>query len=323
MSLRLQGDANNSLANLASRTSSSSDNSVPEGIYIMKPEPLCGIYAKTERSVTQIENLKQEIRAFFQRSPYRVRSDLNEDGTRQIWRFELSEKISNTIPVMVGEILHNLRSPLDQILCAIAVHIAKIDENGVAFPRGRDKAEFETALERQKKLGMPVDALDLIAAAKPYKKNGDNLLWALLELNRRDKHRLGLIPINMPGAVVASYVCFWRGLPLVIGPKTGKHLVMEKPFTAEDLIETGKPLALYDARPGHILFGDAGTPGDTSLEFMTTTPGARFDSDFQPALDIAFSEIGIDGQPVAAVLDDMRHLVERILLTFERRFFPQ
>jgi hypothetical protein len=68
-------------------------------------------------------------------------------------------------------------------------------------------------------------------------------------------------------------------------------------------LKTGKPLALYDVRPGRIIFGDANTAGDESLEFMTTTPGAKFEADFQPSLNIAFSEAGIDGKPVIAVLD--------------------
>ncbi len=287
----------------------------------MKPEPLCGIYAKTERTVAQIDDLNSRLRAFAQSRPYAVQAYLNDNRTQQIWRFKLTEKIPNAIPVIIGEILHNLRSPLDQILCAVAVHVANIGEDGIAFPRGRDEAEFKTALRRQEKLGLPADALDLIAAAKPYKEGGNNLLWALLELNRRDKHRLGLVPVNMPAATKVSYICFWRGLPLVIGSRTGKRLTMDKPFTPEDLVETGKPLALYDARPGHIVFGDASDTGDASLEFLTTTPEAKFDSDIQPSLDVAFSDIGMDGQPVTAVLNDMRHLVERILLTFEKRFF--
>jgi hypothetical protein len=107
----------------------------------------------------------------------------------------------------------------------------------------------------------------------------------------------------------------------VIGCKTGRHLVLGKPFTDADLVETGKPLALYDARPGYLEFGDASSPGDESLEFMTTTPGAKFEADFQPSLDITISEVGFDGKPVVTVLHEARQLVEGILLTFKKHFF--
>jgi hypothetical protein len=125
----------------------------------------------------------------------------------------------------------------------------------------------------------------------------------------------------MPAETSLSYLVFWRGVGLVIGSRTGKHLVMNKPFTEADLVETGKPLAFYDCRPGRIVCGDAGTPGDESLEFLTTTPGAKFETDIRPTLNISFAKVGLDGQTVVAVLNDMRQLVERILIAFERRFF--
>ncbi len=96
---------------------------------------------------------------------------------------------------------------------------------------------------------------------------------------------------------------------------------MEKPFDPAALGFTGKPHALYDARPGRIVFNDRGPTWDDNLDFLTTTPGAKFDSDFQATMNIAFDETGVRGQPVVAILNDMRDLVQRLLLTFEKRFF--
>ena len=286
----------------------------------MKPEPLYGIFAKIDRTKTQIHDLDERLTAFFRTNPYRVSSYVNEDGTKEIWHFIL-DQIPVEIPLVIGEILHNLRSPLDQILCVVALKFG-LPEEGVAFPRGRTENELKVVLGKQEKR-LPQDALDIISAAKPYKNGGNVLLWALLELNRRDKHRVGLVPVNFPSATSASYIVFWRGLPLIIGCRTGQHLVNErKSFDPTELEETGQPLALYDARPGRIFFGDASSRGDESLEFLTTTPGAKFEADFQPSLNVAFSGVGLDGQPVLAVLNDMRRLVEDILLTFEGRFFP-
>ena len=283
----------------------------------MKPELLLAAFAKTERSVAQISDFNDRVGAFFRTSPYEVTTELNAGRTRQIWKFRLTRKLPTDWAIIVGEVLHNLRSPLDQVLAAITILYSK-PASGVAFPCGRDVNEFETALGKQKKL--PADACALIRALKPYKR-GNDFLWALHYLNKGDKHRPPLVPINMPAKTSASYICFWRGLPLVIGCKTGKHLVMEKPFTEEDLLETGKPLALYDARPGRIAFGDASSPGDESLEFMTTTVGAKFEADFYPSLNVGFANVGLDGQPGVIVLNEMRQLVQRILLTFETRFF--
>lgn len=284
---------------------------------LMKPEPLLAAFAKLERSVAQIGDFNDRISAFFQTNPYQVLAELNADRTCQVWKWRLARKLPLEWAVIAGEILHNLRSPIDQVVAAVAVlHCGQ--ESGVAFPFGRNLQEFETALGKQKKL--PADARDLIRALKPY-KGGNDLLWALHYLNKRDKHRSHLVPINMPSETSVSYICFWKGLPLVIGCKNGEHLLMEKPFTDQDLMETGKPLALYDVRPGRIIFGEAGTAGDESLEFMTTTAGAVFEADFYPSLNVGFADVGLDGKPVIIALNEMRQLVERILLTFEDRFF--
>lgn len=284
----------------------------------MKPEPLDAEFAKIERSVSQIDDLDSRIKAFFKTNPHGVDTGLNADGTEQIWRFKLNRKLPTEFSIIIGEILHNLRSPLDQAACAIALQNNR-SENGVCFPFGQDKNAFETALGNQKKL--PGDAINIIHNAKPY-KGGDDLLWALHDLNRQDKHRVGVVPINMPAETSVSHIIFSEGVPIVVGCKTGKHLNIIRRPTPEEIARMSKPTALYDARPGRIVCGDAGTPGDESLEFMTTTPGAKFEADFYPSLSVAFTGVGLEGKPVVTVLNEFRQLVEGILLTFKGRFFP-
>ena len=202
-------------------------------------------------------------------------------------------------------------------MCAIATQAGET-EDGVAWPFGETATKFKSELRKQKKL--PVAAIDLISGLKPY-VGGTDILWAFHLRNKRDKHRVGLVPIILPALTRASRIVFWRGLPLVVGCRTGKHLIMSKPYTDNDLVETGKPLAIYDARPGWIEFGDANSLGDSSLEFMTTTPSPKFEADFQPAFSIALDEIGCRDKPVVIILSELRQIVEGILMTFEKRFF--
>ena len=285
----------------------------------MKPEPLCGIFAKTERAKAQIDDLNARIRAFFRPRPYEMVFDINEKD-EQVWSFRLTTKISIELSVVIGEILHNLRSPLDQMLCAVALQHG-LSEDYVQFPSGVSIDKFKARLKDQKKLGIPTDALAIVEAAKPY-KGGNDLLHALMELNRRDKHRVGIVPINLPAQMSFSQIVFMEGIPLVVGPRTGQHLLQSKPRpTREELAALKKPTAIFDARPGRIHFTEFGPLGDKGMEFMTTTPGAQFYADFQPALDIAFDDVGLNGQPVVAALNQMRDLIEGILLAFEKRFF--
>jgi hypothetical protein len=114
-----------------------------------------------------IRDLNGRIKGFFQSNPYEVVSNLSNDGTKEIWRFKLTKKIPTEIPIIIGEILHNLRSPLDQILCAITIKHG-ISEDGIAFSRGRTEDELKAALERQRKRGLPADAVALVLAAMPH-----------------------------------------------------------------------------------------------------------------------------------------------------------
>jgi hypothetical protein len=56
---------------------------------------------------------------------------------------------------------------------------------------------------------------------------------------------------------------------------------------------------------------------EDDMEIMTTAPGTKFKAELHPSFNIAFREIeGLEREPVAAVLHQMRQLVERILPTF-------
>ena len=58
------------------------------------------------------------------------------------------------------------------------------------------------------------------------------------------------------------------------------------------------------------------------MEVLAAVPGTEFYCDIQPSLDVAFRNVeGLEHEPVVAVLHQMSQLVQRILLTFERRFF--
>lgn len=285
----------------------------------MRAEPILEALTKTEWAEAQTNYLSQRIRAFFSSDPFEMVSHLDELRDERVWNLKLVKPLPRELAVDAGAILHSLRSPLDQILGAVVAQNGR-SESGEGFPFGRTRDHFEAELQKQKKL--PDAAKELIREAEPY-LGGNNLLWGLHELNRKDKHRAGLVPLMMPAHTTMSYLRFNKGLGLVVGCKTGKHLLLatERPSEAEiDLMPS--PKALYECDPGsHIEFGAAEASGDDSLEFLTTTPNAVFETDFKPAMDVGFRDNFFDGKPVTAVLHAMRQSVERILLSFEKRYF--
>jgi hypothetical protein len=282
----------------------------------MRAEPLLDAFAKTEWAETAIHDLHDSIKTFFQPNPYEMRSNLNDDGSRRVWRFVLTRKPPRSLSVSAGAILYALRTPLDQMVAAI-VSAAGKSQTGVSFVFGDTPDKFTTELGKMKKL--TPELRELMRETKPY-PGGDDVLWALHKLNRGDKHRVGLVPLMMPATTRMSYLRFDYGLPFHVGCHTGKHLNLDAVRVPNHVL-LRPPTALYDVRPGSVEFGDSGSPGDESLEFMTTTPHAQFETDFQPALQIGFDHVAVHGQPITDVFNDMRQAVERVLRTFERRFF--
>src|SRR6266480_4515249 len=158
----------------------------------MKPESLLAAFAKIERAKAQIGDVESTIHLWVQSNPYSVVSKINpHDPREEVWSF-IPKPIGFDLPVVIGETLHNIRSPLDQMLSAVS-ELHRGTSDGVAFPFGKTADIFDHSLAKQKKL-LPPDAIDMIRALKPYKA-GNDLLWAINELNRGDKHRPRLIPV--------------------------------------------------------------------------------------------------------------------------------
>jgi hypothetical protein len=286
----------------------------------MKSEALLIPFAKIKRAETQIHNLKNSIKEFFDRKPYRITSDTDLQVGELVWKFEFTECIPIEFSISIGEILHNLRSPLDQICCELALMNGRT-ETKVYFPFGGDKKGFETSLREQKKL--PSDARDFIKKIEPYSGGAGHVWWALNQLNRRDKHRVGLVPMNTNTVVRMKELKVDGARVIRVGSRRGKHMLCD-PAT-NNLVQpdtTKAPRFRDDDGVKSIEFGPlADNPVYDDMEIMTTFPGARVKIDAEPHFDIAFREIEMDGQPTVAVLNDMRDSVGRILRAFETRFF--
>lgn len=119
-------------------------------------------------------------------------------------------------------------------------------------------------------------------------------LFALHDLNRRDKHRPGLVPVAVPGNSFVSRITFWQGLPFQIGSAQGKHFVGPAGnYRPEDLTKGEKPQADYHVGPGQFEFSRAPLGRGEVVEFMVTTPNAIVETDFRPSFDFVFDEPGL------------------------------
>jgi hypothetical protein len=334
----------------------------------MKPEtPLLECFAKIEWAETEINKLAPRlndllkipiVRGLPPISVYtpsvlpiglnKLTSQIDVNGI-EVWRL-VAPNVPSDFNVTVGSILHNLRSPLDQMLSALTA-----SPEGVAFPFGRTRDEFETALGKQVKL--PADARKMIEILKPYRDDGGNkLLFALNAINRGDKHRPGLVPINLQTSINLDTIITRKGAILTLGPRSGLHLVSDMNLNFRQSNVAKAPIAMVVGGQMRTIFGsEIGSKGKDritiiynqmgtkapkgfdefiakaklppnspkdDMEIATTLPGTKFEAEFYPSFNVALSNIeGFEREPVVAVLHKMRQLVERTLLTFRDRFF--
>src|SRR5262249_41356829 len=151
---------------------------------------------------------------------------------------------------------------------------------------------------------------------------GNSLLWALHDLNRRDKHISLLTVATRITHIGVSEVKVWEGQLVRVGPKRGKHMVPNTAPGERGLVqhdETKRPT--WWADPPRIECGTGPTREKEEIDFLTCAPGTKFEADFKPTLNIAFGDVkALKCEPIVAVLHQMRQLVDGILLAFDRRF---
>ncbi|MCA1832767.1 MAG: hypothetical protein LC750_08580 [Actinobacteria bacterium] len=163
-----------------------------------------GVRAKVARAVEQTNLLESQLERFIDEQPYTIEQVPNPKTSRKALIFRPTKALPLEWPVVVGEILHDLRSALDH-----AVYELTVAEQGHAF----DKTEFPVFEDEPKffetnKKGDPVQGSGLykirgvssaahrvIVDMQPFeirKTAGPNehpILATVHNLNIIDKHR--------------------------------------------------------------------------------------------------------------------------------------
>lgn len=253
----------------------------------MTDDPLIGPRLKIERAYGHILDVKRSLEAFLQRQPYITLTEPNADGTKTVIKARRVHQLSPVVGLVVSDAIHNLRSTLDLLMCCMATKNGFTDMSGVHFPFGKTQQTFETAVNEGKvrsKIGP--DAIALIKELKPY-KGGNDVLWALHDLDRIDKH-ISLITVGIARIGHAASGMF--------RPQSAGLVTVSAPTQWNTLEEETILMEITN-------FGE----GDFQAEFT---------------VDVAFGDIEpVQRKPVLAVLQDFANLVTRIFSTFEYRFF--
>lgn len=159
------------------------------------------VMLRIKRSKKHLNILNREVRAFMASKPYRVEVSIDPKDGRYIIRPYLIKQCPVSWGLLIGEVVHGLRSALDNMAWSLAIK----QDTAVSFPIFINRnEEFDKKLKLLRE-----DVRTDIEAVQPYNapngKERMHPLWLLRITDNIDKHR-----IILPGAIKV-YVA--TGLP--------------------------------------------------------------------------------------------------------------
>lgn len=259
----------------------------------MSSEPFFGSKLKIDRAKQHVQQLSMEIKAFVEANPIGlIREDHAKSGQHR-WRVTGVKALPPIWSCYIGDAVHNLRSALDLLVCALVRANRRQVKRKNGFPFSDSAKEFETdGLARVQ--GASPAAINLIRQLKPYKGgDGNKTLFLIHELDVLDKHKM-IIPVGAASIRVA----FKLEMPTIPG-----HPNRIEGFRLS-LTPKDRQFPLQD---GAVVFA---------------APIGEFDYDPQLTIQVAFGEGQIvKGEPVIPTLDQLGGFVESVIADFERQQF--
>jgi hypothetical protein len=253
------------------------------------------IQLKIGRADRHIGELETVLRAFIDSNPYLMGTKRDPETGRLIYYVVKAEPIPVELALIAGDVLQNLRSALDYLVCALVRANGQSDKIS-AFPISDEepvskeqKARFDAKIE-----GMRDEAKKIIRQIKPY-KGGDDILWSLHALANRDRHRL----LFTVGAAFNSF-------------DLGAHAsgIMQDLVAKSWGIQVPK-MSLW-ATPSDRMF-----PLKAGDKLFTDGPDAEVNKDIKFAFDIALDEPGVvAGESLIAIVRARHQRVMRVVEMF-------
>lgn len=161
------------------------------------PHPLFGCQLKLDRAYEHTEALYQAVDAFIRRDPYETALEPEIEAGQYLAVMKVRDAPPLWWSVLIGDIVHNLRSALDHLAYQLVVANGKRPQKS-AYPIFSEDPfapdASERALETWQTMtkGIHPDDIATIKETQPYGRRNLGDLHPLLVLNRlsnRDKHR--------------------------------------------------------------------------------------------------------------------------------------
>ncbi len=189
-----------------------------------------GPRAKIDRAREHAQALDTESQAFIRSNPYRTTYGTDPNNGDHIWRVEVMRAPPMRLSILVGDVVHNLRSCLDHLVWQLSLTTTPAPYERAEFPIYSVKFdpkrnECFDKRGREKLRDVPILAQKIIESVQPYHMDARRI-WPYLhlalihEISNTDKHRIVLIPMpsvagfNLPPSAVVGFQSQGPLLPL-------------------------------------------------------------------------------------------------------------
>lgn len=169
---------------------------------------LDGCMAKIERAKEHHESLKTNVAEFLKSAKESITQSSyhSDDGLKVILRATCPLEADFKISVIAGEIVHQLRSSLDHLLCALIYQAGKTPSRANQFPICTTRESYEDQVRRGRIKGISPAAEKLIEQSQPYTNPNPNetIINVVSTLNNWDKHNA--LVISVAAAQVGQHI---------------------------------------------------------------------------------------------------------------------
>jgi hypothetical protein len=241
------------------------------------PHPLDEAHAKLARARGHLEELDREVRRFTADHPYGLRFDDESEPGVIVVRAEahvLDEPVPMLIGVIVGDVLHNLRSAIEYL----AWHLATLHrgpDKETHFPVCDTPAKWRDFGLRFTRRMRP-DHKAFIERMQPYHGRHGILLTPVSALNNTDKHALisavswgsQFRPPTITGEVLSMRIEYEGHVPMHDGAPLFRIVELE--------YAPGSKVNVHMDVPYTVLFGKPFVPGEVAASKLDLVRAERY-----------------------------------------------
>jgi hypothetical protein len=151
---------------------------------------LANARAKLGRADEHLRELRSEIQSFVETEPYRV-VNVERATNLDVAVLAVRDFPPLRLGLILGDILANLRSALDNLVNELALLNGKDPGTSTSFPIFSNQADFDRR-GRQRIKGLTQDQVEVIEHLQPFQNDRDPTICALATVNEYvniDKHR--------------------------------------------------------------------------------------------------------------------------------------